>query len=226
MLLRSYLALKACAANRIELPGDVERLIESVYGEPADFSHDDPSWAAAIKEANKQLRAELSEDQKAASQFLITEPSDDDDILDRFSQRVEEDNPDAPKSRQAFTRLAEPTLRLVVVYDIGGKLWLDDKATVPAPVHRQPTLKDAEGFLGNTVTINHKGCVFHYRGVQPPDQWQRCGLLRFHRLVAVDCLGRGTAGHYSLVASEEIGIMLAAMERRKEENLDKKADLA
>ena len=46
-----------------------------------DLTHADPAWAAALKEANKTLRAELKEEWQQAQTFLIGDPSADDDVV-------------------------------------------------------------------------------------------------------------------------------------------------
>jgi CRISPR-associated endonuclease/helicase Cas3 len=208
VLLRSYLALvDRCT---VTLPGDVERLVESVYrtavpprataSSPGDIerlvesvSGDEPlpvpptrAWAIALKEAEKKMHAAQEEDCKAARTFLIAKPVDENEILYEFNQELEEDNPEVPKDRQAFTRLVERSVSLIVLYQIDGKLYLDPDGKRRVSLTGRPNLEDARGFLGNAVTIQQKGCVFHYLKQEPPKAWQKSGLLRFHRVALVN----------------------------------------
>jgi CRISPR-associated endonuclease/helicase Cas3 len=209
ILLRSYLALE----NRIQdgriavtLPGEVEGLIESVYGDASLPVPQAPAWSQALAEAEKAMQAEWKDDRKAAERFLIAEPINENNILHEFNQQLEEDNPDVPKDRQAVTRLVERNIALVVLYRIDGKLYLDPKGKQGVSLTRRPNLQEAGELVSNAVTVNRKGCIFHYLKQAPPKAWQKSGLLQFHRVVQVNQDGVTLANEYPLTIDPELGV--------------------
>ncbi len=206
VLLRSYLALEA--AGTVRLPADVEGLIEFVYTDRSVPGAAGPAWAKALADAEAAFNGEQKENRKAARQFLIAPPGGEDEILDRFNQQLEDESPELPPGRQAFTRLAEPTVALVLLYEVGGRLCLDREGIRPVDLKRRPTLDDAKALLGNAVTVTHKGCVFHYAKVEPPKPWQKNSLLRFHRAVRVgpDGMAIRSQNEYPLTVSDEYGV--------------------
>ena len=215
ILLRSYLALRESAVA-IELPGDIENLIEKVYGTVPLAVPEEDAWQVAMTEAKKEMNLKKKEAEMAAGTFLVTSPRAEDDILLDFSQQLDEDDPDLPKDRQAFTRLAEPSVTLVVLYNNGGRLSLDPEGQLRVNLARKPTLDDARAFLRNSVTIQRKGCVRHYARQKPPTTWKENGLLRFHRVVFVasDGMAIREKDQYPLRVDSEFGVRFLDVQKR------------
>jgi CRISPR-associated endonuclease/helicase Cas3 len=205
VLLRSYLVLSS--RNAVELPGDVEGLIEAVYGNEKLAFSASPAWSKALALAEKEMKSARKEDRKAAATFLVKSPFDEDEILFEFNQQLEEDNPALPKERQAFTRLAEPSVTLVVIYDLNGKSYLDPEGRKPIDLDCEPGTDDVRALLKNAVTLQHKGCVVHYAKQSPPKKWQESGLLRFHRVILVRPDGVALPGEYPLTVHATLGVV-------------------
>src|SRR5581483_9727926 len=104
ILLKSYLALSA--QDTIRVPEMVEPLIERVYGREPLAGPDSPTWQQALADAEKKLTRKRKEHEQAARTFLIGRPDSSDEIMADFNQQLEEDDPELPKTHQAFTRLA------------------------------------------------------------------------------------------------------------------------
>jgi hypothetical protein len=133
----------------------------------------------------------------AARQFLVLRPVSGYEITGQASHQLDEENPDLPESRRAVTRLAEPNVNLIVLYELAGRTYLDAAGREPFDVNRRiPTLEDAQRLLRNAVSIQHRGCVAFYAAVQPPATWGKSGLLRYSRLVRVGGDGAAVAGEY------------------------------
>jgi len=203
VLLRSYLVLQRAA---VQLPDEIEGLIESVYGEVALPLPETGAWATALADALQTMEAERKADSKAGRTFLVATPTYEDNILNKFNQQLEEDNPDVPKDRQACTRLAEPSIALVILYEIGCTLYLDPAGKQGVSIAKRPMLEDAKKFLNNAVTIQNQGCYWHYVKQAPPPAWQKSGLMRFHRVVRVDGAGKALPGEYPLLVDQSLGI--------------------
>jgi CRISPR-associated endonuclease/helicase Cas3 len=214
VLLRSFLAL--ARRSEVKLPDDIEDLIEAVYGRGALAIPDPEAWRQALAGAETAMKDEWKKDRQAAATFLVKPPDGEDDVLLDFNQQLEDDNPDVPRDRQAFTRLAEPSVALVVLYDHGGRLSLDPAGQRPIDLGREPKLKDARALLGNAVTVQHKGCVFHYVGKPPEKKWKDNGLLRFHRVVKVGPDGRSfLPEEYPLTVDRELGVLFTRAEDKE-----------
>ncbi len=203
VLLRSYLALRDLV--EVNLPDDLEGLIEAVYAGHPSLAPPTPAWTQALADAEKAWQAEQKEHRKAARAFLIADPVAEEEILSAFNQQLEEDNPDVPKDRQAFTRLVSPTVSLVLLYEVGGKLFLRPEGGPEVKLIRRPNLDQARALLNNTVSVQHKGCFFHY--VKRPSPWPDSGLLRFHRLVRLDGNGASLSGEHALTNDPELGLV-------------------
>jgi CRISPR-associated endonuclease/helicase Cas3 len=204
ILLRSYLALAGRA--EVALPSDVEPLIEAVYSKTGPPVPDGGTWRAALDKAERAMRAEEESHCQAAKTFLVRRPADEDEILYAFNQQLEEDNPDVPDEWRACTRQAEPSVSLVVLHEIDGRLYFDAGGQRPTNLSRRPNLDEARDFLNNAVSVQHKGCVYHYLKQDPPKPWQESGLLRYHRVVRVDRAGASLLGEYALTCGPEVGV--------------------
>jgi CRISPR-associated endonuclease/helicase Cas3 len=204
VLLRSYLAL----VGRIEirLPEGVESLIEAVYGN-IDLAPN-ATWRSELAVCQEKLRRRQKEDRQAAHDFLIRSPGEEDDILEDFCRQLEEDNPEVHRTHQALTRLAEPSLNLVLLHERGGRLFLTPDFSAPVDLTRVPTLAEAKRILGNAVTVTHRPTVLHYAAEPPVVSWQESALLRFHRVARLDAAGMAQVGAYTLRLDAELGLTI------------------
>jgi hypothetical protein len=200
----------------MRVPEEVEGLVEAVYSASDLTIPDEGAWKTAVLEAQKALEVEQKEYSRAARTFLVGRPTSEEDILLDFNQQLEEDNPALPKEHQAFTRLAEPNIALVVLYDVRGSLFLGPDGQRPVNLNREPNLEDVRAFLGNAVNIQHKGCVFHYAKQDPPKTWQENGLLRFHRVVRIDPEGKALKGEYPLAVDRRLGVVFTKPDERED----------
>ncbi len=111
-LLRSYLALKD--RQFIQLPEDLETIVEAVYGDQVSWPS--AAWQEAAATTKEEFEQEIAKDEYKARSNLIASPKTSEtpgEFLARFSQQLEEDNPEAHQALQALTRLAEPSVQVV-----------------------------------------------------------------------------------------------------------------
>jgi hypothetical protein len=189
------------------LPADVEPLIEAVYGGAALNVPEGGAWEQALADAAKALREQEKKDSRAARRFLVERPVSENEILHAFSQQLEEDNPEAPAEWRACTRLAKPSVSLVLLYDLDGKVYLDREGTHPVRLDRRPRLADVRGFLNGAVSVQHQGCVSHYAKQVVPGPWEENGMLRFHRVVRLNRDGTSVPGEYPLSYDRQVGVV-------------------
>ncbi len=181
VLLKSYVALKA--KTTVSLPDDLEHLVEQIYGKE---SMDTPEhYQNDLAESEKAMREEQRMQNRAAKGVMIWTPEMD-DLLEQPNQQLEEDDPEAHKKVQAATRDTEPTVQLILVYQLDGNDFLDPYGKDPFDESKVPDVKRLRQLLNNEVTISHKGCVFHYVKQPVPSGWKKCGMLKHHRIVRID----------------------------------------
>jgi CRISPR-associated endonuclease/helicase Cas3 len=200
ILLRSWLTLKE--RNQINIPQDIEGLIESVY-----VNRDCPNVASEeMREhwstTSKELKLMLREMQSKAVNVIVPEPQYEDDIFDLWNKRLEEDEPEIHASLQALTRLAEPSVSLVCLYhhqiqEIDLKQSLD--------------LKVVPFLLRHSVTLSNRAVVWKLLRQQAPSVWQTSALLRHHRLIELDEKGYWRDNEHEIKLDGEICIKISKL---------------
>lgn len=199
VLLRTWLELRD--RSEIQVPEDVEDLIESVYGERA-LPAESPDQLARYWETTWIGLKRLLEtyDAKGRSLRILPPQCPTDEILEDFNRQLEEDDPGLSPSLQALTRLSDPTVSVVCLMagEQGGE---DD--TRP---DRQTTIR----LLGRSVSISHRGIVPLLLKEDVPVGWRKEPLLRHHRLLRLDGDRNKSLGCYRLRLDEEIGLVVAS----------------
>lgn len=203
VLLRSFIALKG--KSRVELPGDLEQLVEQIYGnEPLGVRKEDVDDLAA---SEHDMRIALEDSTLNAMGVSIDSPNED--PLHEQNALLQEDDPEAHERIKAATRETEPTVQLVLVYRLDGSEFLAPDRKEPFFEDRIPTSAQLRRLLENEVSIGNTGCVFHYVRQPVPIGWRKSGMLRFHRVVRLDANGQSVAGEYDLKYDLELGIYFA-----------------
>ncbi len=212
VLLRSYLALRRRGHTSIQMPDDVEQLIEEVYGSstPSELPDD---WLGALANAQTAALAEQDSDQRQARIRTILPPSYADDIMEDFNLQLEEDNPDVHRTLQAMTRQTRPSVSLICLHDVGGTICMSPDGAEPIDPNSPPNRGDPEyeqwleHLIRRSLTLTHPGIVRHYAEARPPAAWRRASMLRHHRL-AVFTAGRAEVGTYTIQLDPELGVVV------------------
>jgi CRISPR-associated endonuclease/helicase Cas3 len=200
ILLRSWLTLKE--GEEINIPKDIEGLIESVY-DNRDCRND---ASEEIRErwstTSKELKLMLREMQSKAVNVIVPEPLYEDDIFDLCSKRLEEDAPEIHASLQALTRLAEPSVSLVCLYP---------HQVQEVDLKRSLDLKIVPFLLRHSVTLSNRAVVWKMLRQEAPSVWQTSALLRHHRLIELDEQGYWRDSEYEIKLDGEIGIKISKL---------------
>jgi CRISPR-associated endonuclease/helicase Cas3 len=205
VLLRSYLALQGRSAIRV--PGEVEPLIEQVYGDEP-LAVPGGAWEAALAESLKSLGEKQAEARAVAEQFAIKPPSYPGDLLRDFNRELEEDAPDLHPTLQAMTRLSEPNITVLCLYRTTGGLRQRPTGGQVVDLHQAPALEETKGLLRSALTLSHVGLVRHFLAQPVPAGWRESPLLRFHRVAEFDGTGTLRAGSYTLRLDPELGAVV------------------
>ncbi len=192
ILLRTWLALRD--RNGLCIPGDVEKLIDDVYGEAG--AAPDTEWAEALATAEADMRYRQAEAAKEATKLLVSPPEPPEEMVEAFNSRLADDeDPSCDASVRAATRQGDPSVRVVLLPG-GTSLTCD------------PGVKEVRELLDRSVSLNHKGLFAELMQREAPKEWQRNGHLRYARLVWLDSNGVAQVAQYQLSVDEEWGVRI------------------
>lgn len=210
LLLRSWLALQ----NRqtISIPQEVEDLIEAVYGEGLPPDTLAPEVLQAWQTSWKALvRAREDEESQAQYRYILP-PYYRDDIFEDHNPELEEDDPGVHKSLQAATRLGDPTVSVICLYEVDGKVFTDPSGMQPVNLDEKPGGKTTRALLRRSVNISHRGLTFwlinHGR---KPSGWLNHPLLCRYRLILLDGHHCWRGGGHELRLDPELGVVITRL---------------
>ncbi len=204
ILLRSWLALQH--RDQINIPEDIEPLVEAVYGTegcPGDLPEE---VRAAWSETYRRLQERLARDSKLAKSYIVAEP-DAADLLTRHNEQLEEENPEVDPSFQALTRLSEPSAPVVLLPREEAKA-LD----LQAEPGRDQTLY----LLGRSLTLTHGSVVPLLLKQVVPRGWCKSAMLRHHRLLILNQDRIAEVGDWEIEEHPELGVLIRVRGKESE----------
>ena len=190
-LLKTWQAVRG--KETISLPGEMEPLVEAVYG-PGD-SAAESEWLEALAAARKEMESQRVESEKAANKLLIKRPMDPSEIVEQYNDRLaDDDDPEIHKTVRAATRQGDPSITVVM---------LSESATLA----EDPGIAEVRELLERSVKIGHSGLfrAFLEEG-ELPAAWRRNAHLKHARLLRLDEAGRGRIGGYVITVDETLGV--------------------
>jgi CRISPR-associated endonuclease/helicase Cas3 len=196
ILLRSWLELQSI--EQIEIPDEIERLIEAVYDKKRDCF--DEQFQIYWDETKSEMRTKLDAKRLKAKACRITD-ADDDDLFENVSLQLDEDNPEAHKTFQALTRDSDlPSVSIVVLtYEEAKSIDLDAKIN-----------DEMKGFLlMREAKISKKGLTNKIIADETLKQksWKNSPLLRHHRLLKLDENNEIIIDKFKVSLDEKLGIL-------------------
>lgn len=215
VLLRTWLALQGRA--EISEPGDVQELIEAVYGEQ-EIELPSEAWCEALAKAREALERRLEKLKSNALRSVVPRPTKRPFALEQMTMaalKETEGDFDPANKLRAVTRWSDrPTISVACLYGTVDGAFLDRQHTLPAPIHADPDIEAARSILGREVTLSGRQVVDTLRGIGTPPLWQRNALLRHLRPAFFDADGHLTDGTGSTIEGpvrirldEELGVV-------------------
>jgi hypothetical protein len=189
------------------LPDDLETLVEMVYGDQP-LTVPSTAWQAALDQSKQEMEAKRINERQTAQRFLIKSPDYEDDLLEDFCQELEEDNPQVHSTLQALTRLGDPAVNIVCLYNRDGHLSLQPDGNSIVDLDREPTFAQTKGFLAASVNLSHSALVKHFLAQEVPRGWQKVSLLRHQRVAEFDAKGELQAEPYQLRLHPILGVVI------------------
>lgn len=193
ILLRTWLALRG--RERIEVPKEIEELIEFVYG--LDAAPEEDGWREALNNAKQKMDFGRSESEKKACRLLVSKPKAPADLIEDFNdQLADEDDPNVHKDVRAATREGDPSITVVM---------LSEGETLTT----NPKIPEVKKLLDRAVRISHRG-LFHafLADGEQPMEWKENTHLRYARLLRLDSANNGPIDGYSLHVDARLGVVI------------------
>ncbi len=196
ILLRTWLELQSI--EQIEIPSEIERLIEAVYDKKRECFDEKYliKWDETKVEMNDKLRLKRAK----AKTCRITD-ADDEDLFENVILQLDEDNPETHKTFQALTRDSDlPSVSFVILtYEEVKNIDFDAK----------PTKEITEFLLRREAKISKKGLTHLIIADETLKQksWKNSALLRHHRLLKLDENNEIIIGNFKVSLDEKLGIL-------------------
>jgi CRISPR-associated endonuclease/helicase Cas3 len=207
ILLRSWLALRNC--TQLALPADIDRLVQQVY----DGREDPPP--GLTEGVQRQWRHTLHRQRaakdaaQAEAQVRWLPPPRSGALLAEVTRSpLDEDAPDIHPAHQALTRLAEPSVSVVLLHATHGGIAMTRDGICLVDLSRYPSAIEAAQLLGRSVTISDRRLVRALQAEPVPPAWQRSPLLRHHRVMVLGEGGAVQVGHHRLRLDTELGVVI------------------
>lgn len=169
LLNRTLQFLRRIGDSALRLPEDVEEAIEFVYGEGMG---EDSAWEGKWKAEMEALHRDM---ERKARRLHLPDPLG----ADGWKQlRQGASYRDGADEVQGMTRLGRPTVNVLCLHELEGRLFFDGQGTREVPTSRRPSRPETRELLGTMVRLD-----FHrFEGVEGdsevPDAWKRAPLLR------------------------------------------------
>jgi CRISPR-associated endonuclease/helicase Cas3 len=210
ILLKSWLALKD--RHTLAIPQDVEDLIESVYGEGPPPESLSPEVRQVWDTSGEELRRSREMEEDQARYAYILPPDYVADILEDHNPQLAEDDPAVHRSLQAFTRLGDPSVSLIFLYEVQGRTCLDPAGEHPVSLDEKFAGPTARALLLRSVAISRRGLTRWLidHGEIPP-RWLKHPLLCRYRLIRLDGENRWRGGGCELRLDPELGVVITPL---------------
>jgi CRISPR-associated endonuclease/helicase Cas3 len=225
VLFRSLLALREKsdqARTTIELPGEIDGLINAVYEDtdpPESLTGPERAFWARSRDDHK---TSVSKEEDEAESRRIRKPKHTGALARIVSVPREEDDPDLHPAHQALTRLSRPTVQLICLEtgDVGSFRLIHNHSPIRTLVVRKMSAGGAEDvkqvLLGELIT-SHPGLVRELWGSpQRPKAWEDVGMLCHHHLITF-VSGRAEVGNYELLVDNELGLQVVRTDDQGED---------
>jgi CRISPR-associated endonuclease/helicase Cas3 len=175
VLLRTWFSL--VGVDRIHPARDVQRLIEQVYeaeDEPDSLSDTARGiWRTALAE---MLDRNATEKTQASStglddpaRYLRNTPSP--------VRLSDEDDPDLPPILRARTRLGDPSITVVPLHEVDGRVYADSNGRYEVDLTQPPTAAQARQLYLRSVSLSRRGVVRALTDEDTPKAWEDSPLL-------------------------------------------------
>jgi CRISPR-associated endonuclease/helicase Cas3 len=208
VLLRSWLVLRN--RDTIAIPGDVEELVEAVYDDERDFSDLTPPLRERWTATRDGLLSAQRHDEEEANERRLNHPSADIALWQFTRDPRDEDAPELHPKLQAVTRLAEPSVQVVLLHGSPDRPSFEAHGKETINLARVPDARQVRSLLARSVTLSDRRVIHALLGTDPPRGWQRSPLLRHARLLLLGETGEALVNGWTVRLDRDVGVEIAA----------------
>jgi CRISPR-associated endonuclease/helicase Cas3 len=209
VLLRTWLAVHDRPA--IAVPHALDALISAVYDDPMPDSLSTALQAAWHRTAAGLAEARAHEIAEAERRW-IREPDADEPLYRIMREPHDEDDPGLHPAHQALTRLAEPSVTLVLLHDGPDGPLLEPGGAAAAwdlgPIGIEATI----ALLQRSVSISDRRVVHQLARTPIPPGWQQSPQLRYARPLVLDAARAARVGRWIVRCDVELGVVITDAE--------------
>lgn len=213
VLLRSWLALRN--RTQIELPGDIDRLVQEVYSDPMPQGLPE-AWRRALEEAQARMEKRDARDQDEAFYAPFGDPDETGWLEPRDFTRLPDDEPNPDDDPSLLkTRKGPPSATVVLLHKVGGQLCLDAGGKEGVSLASQLELAQARRIFARSVKLsryelvqnNLKALEAHRKAHGlPAKPWSETPLLAHAHPVVLEG-GCAVLGELVLELHPELGVV-------------------
>lgn len=215
VLLRSWLALKEKERTGIELPGDIDRLVQEVYSDsmPQGLSEE---WRTALEQAQTHMDKRDSRDRDEAFYAPFGDPDETDWLDPRDFTRLPDDEPNPDDDPSLLkTRKGRPSATVVLLHKVGGQICLDAGGKEGVSLAAKLELAEAKRIFARSVKLsrdelvkNNLEALKDHRDIHglPAKLWSETPLLAHAHPVVLEG-GRAVLGKLVLELHPELGVV-------------------
>jgi len=197
VLLQTWLTLRE--RDAINIPTEIESLVETVYGDYQNLGRD--GWTEALEKAKADMEFKRSESEKVAGKLLIFKPQDPSDIIEQFNDRLADDeDPEVHKTVRAATREGPPSITVVMLKE-------DTMLT------SKPKIPEMQKLLDRSVKLSHRGVFHALLEDESPKEWSQNAHLRHARLLRLDERDQAFVSNHALTVAEKLGVVIEKGEK-------------
>ncbi len=214
VLLRSRLALQA---GSLQLPKDIDRLVQEVYGPTVPEALSAP-WQDALDNSLTLQQEAARDSRKAAKRVLVRSPdAGAEDVLEQGeaagdvrAELYDDDDPQVHKSLRAATREGDPSVSIICTgADANGNALALPPDAIPDPkTHYKAHVEAARKLLGFSVSVSNKKLFHAIVSIKTPPAWRNSPFLRYHRALCFDNGLCVDVTGFRLRLSEELGLVI------------------
>lgn len=187
ILLRTWLALRG--RKRLDMPTEIEHLVEAVYGEVPSVTDD--TWEDALFLAHVVSKVTTDDCVGHARQIILRQPDDPLELVERFNRTLEDDDdPATEHAVRAATRDGLPSIRTV---------FLRDGESPPRKIGNE----EARWLTERSAPIHKKALYEKLLSMKVPANWDNNAHLRYCRLVQV-----GNTKGIQVDLTKELGVVI------------------
>lgn len=205
VLYKTYISLRGLQA--INIPGDLEMLIESVYGDTQpDCSAEETK---TIDELTLLYNRSIKEQEQKANQVLIPEPAEQYPELNQTFQLLDEDDPHLHPDIKAVTRLGAPSLRIICLSEENGCLYFVDGNNTPVNGVAEDLISIEQAAHASSVPISRQPfykLILSNKNTELPAAWKKISSLRYARILVFND-GHSVIPGVEISLDEKLGII-------------------